>query len=320
MAITERRRYRIDRKGVRSLSWVGDELVDWAAGLTGWGLPFDEAVTSPTREYAAAYTRLGTKGVILKGGKVLREVNRSFYCAEAYVYPITLARLVDGREVLIHCPDAYNRLEIDLLENGVRLTQRPSKGIDIFHSRLQTSPSGRYLMSAGWVWHPFGVIQVFDLEAALSHPETLDARGAFEMPIAGEVQSACWIDDDRLLVATDPTEERVDAPDFDPESLGQGELACWSISNGNFQFRTPLGRSAGPLMAAGDYVVTFFEHPRLIHAATGTTEMAWDDLNSGHQTSSIVWHRPPDPPLALDPARSRFAVADSDGITVVELG
>jgi hypothetical protein len=90
MAITERRRYRIERKHVRSLSWVGGEVLDHAAGVAGWGLPFDGAVTSLSGTYAAAFTRLGTKGVILTAGKVMREINRSFYYAEAYLYPIPL--------------------------------------------------------------------------------------------------------------------------------------------------------------------------------------------------------------------------------------
>jgi len=320
MTITERRRYRIDRKAVRSLNWVGDELVDHAAVVTAWGLPFDAAITSQSGEYAVAYTRLGTKGVVLKSGRVLREINRSFKHAEAYLYPITLARLEDGREVLIHCPDAYNKLQIEVVESGERLTSRPAKGIDVFHSRLAMSPSGRHLISAGWVWSPFGIVQVFDLQEAITRPETLDEPKQ-PQAIAGEVQSACWIDADHLLVATDPDTERVDAPDGDPALLGQGELGCWSISKGEFIYRTTLGRSAGAMMAVGvDHVVTFFEHPKLTNARTGAVEMAWPDIDSGRETSSIVWHRPPDPSLALDPTRARFAVADPDGITIIELG
>jgi hypothetical protein len=322
MAITERRRYRIERKGVRSLVWVDGELLDHAATMAGWGLPFDGAVVSPTGAFAAAITRLGTKGVILKHGKVLREINRSYYCAQAYLYPIAFARLEDGREVLIHCPDAYNKLEVELAETGERLTSRPGKGIDVFHSRLSASPSGRHLVSAGWLWHPFGIVQVFDLQAALARPETLDEPNLpLGRSIAGEVQSACWIDADRLLVATDPDAERLDAPDFEPASLGQGELACWSISKGEFTYRTQVGRSVGPTMAVGDdTVITFFEHPTLTNTRTGAVELAWQDIDSGREDSSIVWHRPPDPPIALDPARARFAVADADGITVVEVG
>jgi hypothetical protein len=187
---------------------------------------------------------------------------------------------------------------------------------------LDVSPSGRHLISAGWLWHPFGVIQVFDLHAAISRPETLDEpMQPLSRAIAGEVESACWIDADRLLVATDPDEERLDAPEYQPASLGQGELGCWSISRGEFIYRTTLGGSAGALMAVGDdHVVTFFEHPKLTNTRTGAVEMTWPDIDSGRENSSIAWHRPPDPPMAFDPAHARFAIADPNGITVVELG
>jgi hypothetical protein len=38
-------------------------------------------------------------------------------------YPVVLTRLASGREVLIHCPDYYGRLEIEDARTGERLTQ-----------------------------------------------------------------------------------------------------------------------------------------------------------------------------------------------------
>lgn len=111
------REIRISAKGVRSLVWNGDELIDWAGGgtrflLSGETVPnpvyypyaFDASVMSPSGEFAVIYTRLGTKGLVLHRGQILREINRSYYHAGAYEYPIALARLGNGREVLIHSP------------------------------------------------------------------------------------------------------------------------------------------------------------------------------------------------------------------------
>ena len=40
--------------------------------------------------------------------------------------------------------------------------------------RLAVSSTGRYLLSAGWLWHPWGVLDVWDLEAALHNAAVLD--------------------------------------------------------------------------------------------------------------------------------------------------
>ena len=66
------------------------------------------------------------------------------------------------------------------------------------------------------------------------------------------------------------------------------------------------------------HVVAFFNHPRLISLADGAVEHAWPAISSGTQLSSIYYGEPL-PPLALDPANSRFAIAQEDGIHVISL-
>ena len=76
---------------------------------------------------------------------------------------------------MARCPEDHNRLEIDDAGTGQRLTAagtREPQGF--FHSRLAVSPSGRYLLSAGWMWHPWGCLVIFDLHAALEQPQALD--------------------------------------------------------------------------------------------------------------------------------------------------
>jgi hypothetical protein len=49
----------------------------------------------------------GTKALLLEpGGKVTRELNRSFHHAQAYRYPLALSALPDGRTGLVHCPES----------------------------------------------------------------------------------------------------------------------------------------------------------------------------------------------------------------------
>jgi len=131
---------RIPASGVRSLVWDGPSLVDWAAGgqryffngetVSGpvrYAYPFDAAVSLPGTSFSAIYARGGTKGLILRDGEILREINRSYYFAAAYEYPIALFRLRSGREVLAHCPDGYSRLEIEDLATGEALTRSTAR-------------------------------------------------------------------------------------------------------------------------------------------------------------------------------------------------
>jgi hypothetical protein len=82
--------------GPRSLVWRGYRLVDWLGGLETYGLDgsktrgrinwayrFDTVVQSSDGRYTVLYERLGTKGLILRGETIVREIDRSFYCADS---------------------------------------------------------------------------------------------------------------------------------------------------------------------------------------------------------------------------------------------
>lgn len=177
--------------GARCLVWHDGAVVDVAAGwrryeldgsapvsrYSGYGPGFDAAVMAPAGDVAALVMSTGTKALLLEpGGRVIRELNRSYYCAAAYRYPLALFTLPDGRTGLVHCPENYNRLEIEVARTGERLTAgRDRDPGDFFHSRLAVSPDGRFLLSAGWVWHPLSTTEIYDLSRALDQPHVLDA-------------------------------------------------------------------------------------------------------------------------------------------------
>jgi hypothetical protein len=134
------RSFKIPANHVRSLAWDGDDLVDWAAGVKRYPLEadpgriqinyaygFDAVATSPSGEYQIIYKRLGTKGLVLRRGEILREINRSYYFAEDYEYPVVLFSREDGRELMAHCPDDYCRLEIEDLATGARLSNSAAR-------------------------------------------------------------------------------------------------------------------------------------------------------------------------------------------------
>jgi hypothetical protein len=312
-----------------SLCWRGDTLVDWTSGgiqyaLDGsasdphvrYGYRFDGAVSSPDGQYAVLYEVLGTKGVVLRNGQVLREISRSYYHADVYEYPIALLTLPRGRTVLAHCPEEYCRLEFEDIETGTRLTQRESSSPDVFHSRLRFSQDGRYLLSAGWVWHPVDVVHVFEVPRVLEAPETLDSPEPFQLgDWSVELSGAAFGEQGRLIVNGHGA---VDAAFPEDVDLPSGGLAVYSLIDQRVLSVAPLEETAGTLMAVGgEHVLGFHGHPKLFELATGRIVARWPELATGLQTSSICRHLPSLPPLALDPAGRRFAVGTEKGIEVV---
>ena len=318
-------------EAVKSLRWEGDALVDDVRGgerlsLDGtvsgarvfWAYAFDGAITAPSGRFTVLYTRLGTKAVVAEGARLLRELDRSYYCANAYEYPVCLFALPDGREVVAHCPDEYNRLEIEDLETGERLTVRPDGDArDVFHSRLRASPDGRRLLSAGWRWHPYGVLDVFDVEEALRHPANLDdwSPATYDV-IDAEVESACWLTSDLVAVTTSPEEP---LGGEDPEALGPSEIGVLSLADSRWVSRAPKPEPLGTLEPFGEQLLSLYAHPKLVDPATGEVVAAWPEIASGTQDSSIV--KPEQiAPVAVDAANRRFAVADGTDVLIVEVG
>jgi len=317
---------------VRSLTWHDDVLVDWVCGGTVFDLEgrtqpstrhfaydFDAALSSPSGDYAIVYTRLGTKGLIVdtRAGDVVREIDRSYYHASTYEYPIAIGRR-SGREILIHCPDQYCRLEIEDLRTGEFLTDDvPRDPPDYFYSRLAINPSGTLLLTAGWVWHPLDVVTLHSIDTALSGPRELDTEERSPRTRA-EVTSAAFLDDTRVVVVTtrDPLEEEEDP--WDPTSLEHGCVGVWDTTSGEYTAAVRTEEKVGTVWPVSDtHVMGFFEHPRLFDLATGRVVREWPDLPTGRQESSILRSIGPVPPIAIDAAKRRVAVATEREIRVI---
>ena len=317
--------------------WHDGALVDVAAGwrrypldgsapvsrYTGYGPGFDAAVTAPAADVVALVMSTGTKALLLNpGGGVIRELNRSFYHASAYRYPLALFTLPDGRTGLVHCPEQYNQLEIEVARTGERLTGgHDREPDDFFHSRLAVSPDGRFLLSAGWVWHPLSMAEIFDLSRALQQPRALDTTPRQDpwSRVAGvtEISGACFAGQD-VVIST-----AADEPDTDePSRLGPCMLARWSAQRQQLSWSRRLPQTAGDLLPVGHSILALYQCPRLYDAATGDLQAEWPDLDTGQADSPIVWDKPFSGParVAVDEPGQRFAVTDGEKITVIQLG
>jgi len=329
MNISEKKRFQIpleDGHPLKSLCWCGDELVDWATGGTRyqldgtvvrsrfyWGYPFDRAIVSPNGEYAVVYEVLGTKGLVFQGRKLIREINRSYYHADVYEYPIAVFQLPDGQTGIIHCPDEYNRIEIEEIVSGKRLTKREGKSADFFHSRFQVSLNSEFLLSAGWVWHPLDAVQLFRIPDILRHPTVLDKYAEMNAPAElFEAHGAVFQGNESLIMVGDNGGE----PGEEGHFLGR-----YNLRNARVDLTTKMQEQAGTIMSVNaEYIMGFYECPKLIEIASGKIVQKWPELNSGKQNSSIIHHIDELPPLALDSNHMRFAVAGAKGITVIQLG
>lgn len=328
---------RIPARSLSSLAWDGDTLVDPVGGFARFSLDggvvsrsvvyaydFDAVATAPGTDFSVIYTRFGTKGLLLRGQKPVRELNRSFYHANVYEYPICLF-VRDAQTFLIHCPNEYNELEIEEAATGKRLTARASSSADFFHSRFAVNPAGTHFLSAGWVWHPWDVVVYFDIDEALRDPAHLDSID-WCAPVSTHVglteeSSACWQTNTRVIVGGgDETDDTEQGPRIGSDlRLYPRGLAVYDIAQRAIESSVVLEQPTGRLMPVGEtHAVTFYDYPRLIRLSDGVVEHQWPSLSTGKQTSSI-YRGTPLPPVALDPSNSRFAVADEDSIHVVRI-
>lgn len=198
---------------VSTLIWDGDEIVDMntkqRARLDGtvsrpgsfMTYRFDRATGFRNHGvfWSAVYENRGTKAVLMRDGSVHRELNRSYYCADDYDYPITIGADQTGRTVVAHCPEEFNLLQIEDAESGDTLHKIKSKHME-FHSRLALSENGRFLLDAGWFWHPWCGACVFDLRQPSEGSSPSGETVAFSSGI--EIDCAAFLGSTHLVVSS----------------------------------------------------------------------------------------------------------------------
>lgn len=122
---------------MQTICWVDNSIVDWTSAGKRYTLD---------GQYAFIYQKPGIKGLLLKNGEILREINRSYYCADVYEYPAIFVTL-DNRTFLVHCSFKYCRLDFEDVETGQIITGSQDRDpSDFFHSRLEISPNDKYLI------------------------------------------------------------------------------------------------------------------------------------------------------------------------------
>lgn len=312
-----------------SLHWYNGALMDWVSGILykmngeqqrsrySIGGPFDAVRQSSDGVYAVVYERLGTKGLVLKHGKIIREINRSYYCAQAYEYPIEIIKLQEGYAI-VHCPEKYNLIEIELIESGKKVTKTEGRNPrDCFHSRLQVNASNTHLLNAGWVWHPYGILELYDLKLALSDNSQFDYLSV-NLPVNGEVGSAAFLNDDLFVVGTTCEEPIYDEIPIG-NALGPNQIGLFSVSENRFVKVCSVDRNIGVLVPIStDCVLDLYQHPKIIDINSGKVLESITDIDSGKQDMAITHRSDIIPPMAISLTERKIAIGTSNAIEILE--
>ncbi len=315
-----------------SLNWQGDRLIDWVGGgnlfylngdfrhsQRGYAYRFDSAIQSENGVYAVVYEKLGTKALLLKNGEIIRELNRSYYQAGAYEYPIAFLMPRKDEYAIVHCPNEYNLIEIEMVETGERLTSFEGRNPnDCFHSRFRVSPGRKILLNTGWVWHPYGICQLYNLAHGLRDNSVFD-RYNNSVPIESEVCSADFLTDD-LLVISSTREAPLDEEEAaDVVNLQSGQLALFSIEKNKFLKKNNIQHTPGTLIPLNErYVMDLYEYPKLLDMDSGQVIEKFEDINSGKQDLAIMHHIDMVPPVAFDRFNKQLAIANGNKIELLK--
>lgn len=285
---------------LQTIDWFGGNIIDWVSAgqlysLDGqqtqiakyhYAFSFDSSITSQDGKYAFIYKRLGTKGILLKNGELIREINRTYYYAETYEYPAAFITF-DNETYLVHCPIKYCQLDFENVETGEIVSNIEGRNpSDIFHSRLSISPDNRYLMVCGWAWHPVDKVELFDIAECFNNPLLLDKSSLY--PDFGTfINSACFIDSNRVLIAASD-EEPFD--DEVPPLLPQKHITIWDFKKNKISNLVKVDGEFGNLFAINDKKAwDMFKFPKIIDIQSGEIENSLKDINSGEQNSSILY-------------------------------
>ena len=176
--------------------------------------------------FAAVVNDYGRHGQILDLSS--EKVTVHLECDDYYpdLVPFSFAFLrFQGRPAAVHRTE-WNRLDITDVATGELLTprsptgygqgeDRPAHYLDYFHGALHLNPDGTRIANDGWVWHPVGVVTVWDLASWESNPwESEDGPSKRDLCVREYYWNVAmaWISHERIAVQGigDDEDEMVD--------------------------------------------------------------------------------------------------------------
>ncbi|HVW98253.1 MAG TPA: hypothetical protein VHA56_19965 [Mucilaginibacter sp.] len=310
---------------LKTICWWNNMIVDWAAGTTysldgtvkqlvrHYAFDFDTAITSADGKYVFIYNKLGTKGLLLKNGELIKEINRPYYCANVYEFPAAFATLKD-KTYLIHCPVAYNQLDFEDVDTGEIITNIKDRNPDDrFHSRLEVSPAGIFLMSKGWVWHPFDEINIYDIKQCIKNPLLLD-HPQFRPNVNVEISTASFINNKEIVIGS--SDGVLDEDDIG--KLPPKHICLYNFTANQFVKPIKTKEEFGNLFAINaNHAWDMFGFPKIIDINTGEIVDKNNEINSGKQQSSIINSTDYFPSIIFNKQTGQIAINSKNKIEVL---
>lgn len=319
----------IDAYSVRTIDWFENKIVDWNSAGTQYsengekkqlnkyhfGFVCDASISSENGEYVLIYQKLGTKGLLLKNGNLLREINRSYYQSSVYEFPAIFFSY-KNRTYLAHCPFRYNQIDFEDVETGEIITSKSERAPkDFFHSRLEVSKDNKYLISKGWFWYPFDSIELFNIEECIAEPKLLD-KGKSIPEVTSEMCSASFIDNNRILVCAS-NEEPMDDENEGP--IPPGHIAIWNIDKNEISAPVKINGEFGNIFAIDDNKCwDLYNYPKIIDLKSGEIIDKIEEIDSGKQSSSIIHHLSDLPKIAFNKETKQIAIAKDGKIEILK--
>jgi hypothetical protein len=208
----------------------------------------------------------------------------------------------------------YCRLDFEDVETGEIVTMHPERKFQhFFHSRLEISPGGRFLISKGWLWDTVDMISSYVIPDCLKNPLLLDVSAPIkkqddtpekEYGSVFDFSSAIFLNDQQLLAL---------APG------ANSSLYWWDMDNKKVSRKLETGLPLGNLLAIDEHRTwDLFHHPTLIDLETGNIEWQQEDIYSGNQNSSIISDLQL-PPIAWNRKTGKLAIGGENKVEILTL-
>lgn len=319
------KRQTITANYLKTISWYGDAIIDWASGgnqyfLNGeileshtyFPFSFDAAMTSANRTYAFIYQKLGTKGLLLKNGELLREINRPYYSANTHEFPCAFAE-IESVTYLIHCPVAYNQLDFENVETGELVTNTADRmPKDIFHSRLAVSPDNSTLISRGWVWHPLDKTSIYSIKDCFSNPKLLDEFN-WQLPAGAEICTASFIDSKRIMIGS--SNEVINDEDL---HMPPKHIAIWNLEENAMSKPVHIKAEFGNLFAINErFAWDLYDFPKIIAIDTGDVIDKDESISTGKINSAIMSSNNVNTQIIFNNQTKQLAISEKEQIEVL---
>ena len=174
-------------------------------------------IASPKGEFVARAQTLGNTGGLVRPGESQSVVELKRGDGHEGVCPFPICFAAIDSEVILIYGTAWNRIDACNAKSNEPLTNRPepdylkrtsaeSHYLNYFHCSLSISPMSRWIISNGWIWHPWGSVEVWNIDAWLGKQgnvwESEDGPTKHSLTNAGYLwnRPLCWLDDETVAI------------------------------------------------------------------------------------------------------------------------